>query len=121
MALAPISPFGGVDAVAFYKSQPGLEVLRGQGLAETGATTGAEGAVGANGTGFGALLGEKLGAAAQLEQQGSAAAQALATGTASDISAATVAVQKAAISMQLVAAVRNKAVEAYQDVMRMQV
>ena len=34
---------------------------------------------------------------------------------------ATIAVQKAAIALQLVAAFRNKAIEAYQDVMRMQV
>jgi flagellar hook-basal body complex protein FliE len=56
-----------------------------------------------------------------MQDTGAKAAQALATGTATDISAATVAVEKAAIALQLTAAFRNKAVEAYQDVMRMQI
>lgn len=124
MALAPISPFGGVDAVAFYRNTPGLEVLRTPGLGGSEGVAGTEGVGSAgsvDGTGFKDMLGDKLGAAIRLEAQGAAAAQSLATGTAEDISAATIAVQKAAISMQLVGAVRNKAIEAYQDVMRMQV
>ena len=39
----------------------------------------------------------------------------------SDLAGATVAVEKASIAIDLVAAIRNKAVDAYQDVMRMQV
>ena len=59
--------------------------------------------------------------ASRFVNAGAQASQALATGTATDISAATVAVEKAAIALQLTAAFRNKAVEAYQDVMRMQI
>lgn len=125
MALAPISPFGGVDAVAFYRNAPGLDVLRqggpAGGVSGAGALGDGDAAGSVEASGFKELLGDKLGAAMKLEAQGAAAAQSLATGTAEDISAATIAVQKAAISMQLVGAVRNKALEAYQDVMRMQV
>jgi flagellar hook-basal body complex protein FliE len=45
----------------------------------------------------------------------------VATGTSSDLAGATVAVEKASIAMELTSAVRNKAIEAYQEIMRMQV
>lgn len=44
----------------------------------------------------------------------------LATGEVNDVSEVMVAAQKASLSLQLTVQVRNKAVEAYQEVMRMQ-
>jgi len=46
---------------------------------------------------------------------------ALATGQAPDLHSVTVAAEKAAISFQLAVQVRNKAMEAYQEIMRMQI
>jgi flagellar hook-basal body complex protein FliE len=107
----------GVDALSLYRQLPQYAALD--------AASGADGVGSVPGAGgsdaFGAMVTEKLGAAVNLQHEGAAAAQALATGQADDISAATIAVQKANISLQLVGALRNKALEAYQDVMRMQV
>ncbi len=119
-----IDPVGGVgvDALALYRSLPQYAALRAPGVGQAGAVEGAASAEATGAaSGFGALVTEKLGAAVALQTEGATAAQALATGQAEDISAATIAVQKANISLQLVGALRNKALEAYQDVMRMQV
>jgi len=47
--------------------------------------------------------------------------QALATGQASDVSAVVTAVEQASLAMQLAVQVRNKATDAYQEIMRMQI
>ena len=77
--------------------------------------------VGGGGTGFAQLLTQKLGSVVDLQNEADQASQAVATGKSSDLAGATVAVEKASIAIDLVAAIRNKAVDAYQDVMRMQV
>jgi flagellar hook-basal body complex protein FliE len=109
--MAGIAPIGGVgiDAISLYRSLPSVG----------GATAAPDAAPTAKG--FGDLIASKLQGAVEMQDTGAKAGQALATGTATDISAATVAVEKAAIALQLTAAFRNKAVEAYQDVMRMQI
>ncbi len=107
MAIAPIGGVG-IDALQLYKSMPSVG-----GATAPGAPTPTQS--------FGELISSKLGGAVEMQNDGAKASQALATGTATDISAATVSVEKAAIALQLTAAFRNKAVEAYQDVMRMQI
>jgi flagellar hook-basal body complex protein FliE len=114
--IAPVGALG-VDALALYRSLPQYAPV--QGVSESG-TAAAAGQV-AGTPAFGQMVAEKLGAAVELQSQGNAAAQAIATGQADDISAATIAVQKANIALQTVAAFRNKALEAYQEVLRMQV
>ena len=47
--------------------------------------------------------------------------QALATGQASDVTSVVTDVEKATLAMQLAVQVRNKAVDAYQEIMRMQI
>jgi flagellar hook-basal body complex protein FliE len=76
---------------------------------------------GANGVSFQGMLADKLSSVAGLQTQANSAAQAVASGTSSDLAGATVAVEKASIAMELTSAVRNKAIEAYQEIMRMQV
>jgi flagellar hook-basal body complex protein FliE len=119
--MAPIGAIGGVgvDPIALYRSMPQYQGLDAVGGAD--AAGGAGGVQGSAPGGFKDLIADKLQSAIELQGQGESAALSLATGQASDISAATIAVQKAAISLQTVAAFRNKAIEAYQDVMRMQV
>ena len=48
-------------------------------------------------------------------------AQQLATGKATDVSSVVMSVEKASLELQLAAQIRNKLVEDYQDIFRMQV
>jgi flagellar hook-basal body complex protein FliE len=70
--------------------------------------------------GFGAALGQALADVIRVQQEAQQASRALAEGRA-DVLETVVAVQKADVAFQLVVQIRNKLVEAYQEVMRMQV
>lgn len=72
-------------------------------------------------SGFGSMLGQQLGALQDLQTDAAAQSQALATGQAEDASQVVMAVEKAQLSMQLAATLRDKSVEAFQDVFRTQV
>jgi flagellar hook-basal body complex protein FliE len=90
---------------------------------------GAEASVGArpgattevSGQGFGQMLAgaiDKLeGSLAEANQQSAA----LAAGKADDLTSVVLAVQRASLNVQLAVQVRNKAVEAYQDLFRIQI
>lgn len=84
-----------------------------------GAIDGAQGA-GESG-GFGSMLSDQLGALQGLQTDAAAQSQALATGQAEDASQVVMAVEKAQLSMQLAATMRDKSVEAFQEVFRTQV
>ncbi len=73
------------------------------------------------GEGFGSMLGSALDSLAVSQAQAADGAQALATGTASDPTAVVMAVERAQLSMQLASQVRNKLVEAAQDIFHTQV
>jgi flagellar hook-basal body complex protein FliE len=75
----------------------------------------------ANGSGFGQMLGDALGKLGGMQVDAAVQSQALATGQASDVSAVAMSVERASLALQLAAQVRNKTVEAYQDLFRMQV
>jgi flagellar hook-basal body complex protein FliE len=57
----------------------------------------------------------------KLQQDASQASTNLATGKIQDISEVTVATEKATLALQLTMQVRNKILDAYQEIMRMQV
>jgi flagellar hook-basal body complex protein FliE len=99
---------------------PAIPGLAGVGQTELVSPTGGTGAVGGS-SGFANLLSQKLGGVVDLQNEADSASQAVATGKSSDLAGATVAVEKASIAIDLVSAIRNKAVDAYQEVMRMQV
>lgn len=84
-------------------------------------TTGAGTDAAAAGTGFGGMLGDALGALAQSQAEAASGAQALAAGTAQDPTAVVMAVERARLSMQLASQVRNKLVEAAQDIFHTQI
>ncbi len=84
-------------------------------------TTGAEGAQGAQGGGFGQVLTNQLGALEKSQADAATASRSLADGTATDPTAAIVAVERAQLSMQLAAQLRTKGVEALQEIFRTQV
>ena len=73
------------------------------------------------GNGFGDMLGKAIGSIGADQEHAAAASRALATGQASDPTAVVMAVERAQLSMQLASQVRNKVVEAAQDIFHAQV
>jgi flagellar hook-basal body complex protein FliE len=102
-ALGQLGQIGGIDSPA---TTPGIS--------ETDAP--ASGA-----KSFGDVLTSKLEDLAQMQTNAATQAQALATGQASDVSQVVMSVERASLSLQVAAQVRNKSVEAYQELLRMQV
>ncbi len=70
---------------------------------------------------FGQYLGEALGNVNDLQKNSDRMNAALASGQLDDISQAVIASEKATIALQLTLQVRNRAIDAYQEIMRMQV
>jgi flagellar hook-basal body complex protein FliE len=111
--IAPIPPVGsttpslGVNPSDFQ--MPGIEDVTGPAKAAD------------PGQGFGAMLEKAIGNLTQLQNDATQQSQALATGQAQNIDQVVMAVEKASLSLELASQVRNKAVEAYQDIFRMQV
>ena len=64
---------------------------------------------------------DALGNVNDLQQKASQASMDLATGKIEDISQVVIAAEKAAVALQLTIQVRNKMLESYQEMMRMQV
>jgi flagellar hook-basal body complex protein FliE len=89
-----------------------------QGLSGAGAQTAATSA--APPTPFGDLLTDAVGQVNQLEDQARAAVTGLMTGSGVDVHQAMIATEKASMAFELALAVRNKAVQAYQQVIGMQ-
>jgi len=70
---------------------------------------------------FGEFLTQALGEVNKLQNDSAQANFDLAAGKLQDVSQVTIATEKANIAMQLTMQVRNKMIDAYQEVMRMQV
>ena len=91
-------------------------------------TSGAEWQIGGAGqagsapaSGFGNVLSGQISKLADFQTQAADASQQLATGQATDPTAVVMAVERAQLSMQLASTLRNKAVEAFNDVFHTQV
>jgi flagellar hook-basal body complex protein FliE len=85
---------------------------------ETGA---AAAAPAAEGSGFGAMFANQIGGLQQLQNDAATQGNALATGTAEDASQVVMAVERAQLAMQLASTLRDKSVEAFQEIFRTQV
>jgi flagellar hook-basal body complex protein FliE len=70
---------------------------------------------------FGGMLMQQLGNLNDTQNVAAADSQALATGKAQDVTQVVSDVEKAALEMQLAVQVRNKAVDAYQEIFRIQI
>jgi len=99
---APIAPLGAFQLPSVTSGAP----------AATGGT---------GGGGFGAQLMNQLDKLNASQADASNQAQQLATGQASDVSSVVMAMEKASLELQLATQVRNKGVEAYQEIFRMSV
>jgi flagellar hook-basal body complex protein FliE len=86
----------------------------------TGAGAGAAAAP-TGGSGFGSMLTDQISKLEGVQDDAAKASQALAAGQASDPEAVVMAVERARLSMQLASTLRNKAVEAFNDVFHTQV
>jgi flagellar hook-basal body complex protein FliE len=75
----------------------------------------------ATGSDFGSLLSDSISSLAKTQNDAAAQAQALASGQADDPTAVVMSVERAQLSMQLAGQIRNKAVEAAQEIFRTQV
>ena len=75
----------------------------------------------ASGKGFGAMLADQIGGLQQLQADAATQGQALATGTAQDASQVVMSVERAQLAMQLAATLRDKSVDAFQEIFRTQV
>ena len=82
------------------------------GASETGAAEG--------GKSFGSMLADQIGALEKLQTDAAAGSRALAAGNA-DPTEVVMAVERARLGMQLASQIRNKAVEAVQDIFHTQV
>ena len=76
---------------------------------------------GTSGSSFSDMLVGQIQNLNQLQTTAAADSQALATGQATDIASVVSDVEKASLAIQLATQVRNKAVDAYQELFRMQV
>jgi flagellar hook-basal body complex protein FliE len=73
-----------------------------------------------DGSGFGAALAGAINNAQALSSDANALAVQAVTGNLDDIHNATIAATRAQVTLELVAAVRNKGVDAFNEIMRMQ-
>ncbi|BCJ85257.1 flagellar hook-basal body complex protein FliE [Effusibacillus dendaii] len=69
---------------------------------------------------FSKVLGDALNKVADLETESANIGEQLAAGQGPDLHTAMIAGEKASLAVQLTVQVRNRAVEAYQEIMRMQ-
>jgi flagellar hook-basal body complex protein FliE len=117
--VGPMAPMGAQPAPAeeFAAAGPEWNVQGVEGLGPEGAPPGAPPAQ----EGFGSMLTDSVQKLQDTQSEAAGAARSLADGTATDISAVVMAVERAKLSMQLAAQVRNKAVESYQEIFRTQV
>jgi flagellar hook-basal body complex protein FliE len=105
---SPISAISGLSGISGVSAVSGL-----------GETTGTSGVSGPN-TDFAALVSKGLEGVQASQSKASDLAVQVANGTLADPAQYTMAATEAALGLQLTMAVRNKAMEAFQEIMRMQ-
>jgi flagellar hook-basal body complex protein FliE len=73
------------------------------------------------GSDFGEILKETIGEVNELQEKGQEAMADLATGQVKDLHQAAIAIDKAELSMKMMLEVRNKAINAYKEILRTQI
>lgn len=91
------------------------------GAAPLGGVAAAGGKAAPAGKSFGAVLHDALNGVNTLQKQAEQASIDLAAGRVDDVAQVAIATEKASLALQLTIQVRNKVLDAYQEVMRMQV
>lgn len=106
-AIAPIIPLGAMNPITPINLQSTPNISSGSGAQ-------------AAGTDFSKFLTDALGQVDALQKSADTASLQLATGQAQDPSVAMVALEKASLSLSLAVTTRDKVLDAYNQVMRMQ-
>jgi len=109
----PIAPLSAVPNPGAVTATGPSQALGGQGQATAGAA--------AAGADFSKFLADALQQVNALQQQGEAASAALVTGQVQDVHTVMLALEKASLSLGLTVEVRNKVLDAYNQIMRMQI
>lgn len=91
-----------------------------QGVMPTGYVGGASAVSGTDGSGFAASLTGAVDNLQQLQSTSNQLAVSAVTGNLNDIQDATIAATRAQVTLELVASMRNKGVDAFNEIMRMQ-
>jgi flagellar hook-basal body complex protein FliE len=74
-----------------------------------------------SGSGFAKALGEALASATEAQRAADGAAEAFATGHTGDVAATMLTVEQASLSLQFLLQIRNRLLEAYQEIQRLAV
>jgi len=82
------------------------------------ATSESKGSEGPERASFGSILGNLVGEASELEHTASIKSEQVARGTLDDLHGTMIAVKEAEISMKLVGSIRNKLIDAFQEIWR---
>ena len=106
-AIAPIMPLGAMNSITPTSLESKPNVSSGDGAQKAG-------------TDFSKFLNDALSQVDALQTKADVASQQLAMGQVQDISEVMVALEKASLSMSLTVSVRDKMLDAYNQVMRMQ-
>jgi len=108
MSIAPIIPLGIINAI----TPTGLESTPGVSSKDGTQKVAAD---------FSKFLSDALNQVDALQTKGDAASLALATGQVQDLSEVMVALEKASLSLSLTVSARDKVLDAYNQIMRMQI
>jgi len=108
----PIDAVNGVTTNAMTRAFPTTTDVTG--------APGAPATTGATGDGFAASMTNAVDGLQQLQDTSKTLALKAVTGNLDDIHDATIAATRAQVTLELVAAVRNKGVDAFNEIMRMQ-
>lgn len=111
----PIDAVNGVTTNAMTRAFPSTSDVTG-----TGGLGGTDAATGTTGDGFAGSLTNAVDGLQQLQSTSKTLALKAVTGNLDDIHDATIAATRAQVTLELVAAVRNKGVDAFNEIMRMQ-
>jgi flagellar hook-basal body complex protein FliE len=80
-----------------------------------------DGAAPAGEGGFGKMLADQIGNLNEMQASAGQQAQALATGKATDVTSVVMEIERASLALQLATQIRDKTVDAYHEIFRMQV
>ena len=106
-AIAPIMPLGTMNPITPTSLESTPNISSGDGAQKAG-------------TDFSKFLNDALSQVDALQKNADAASLQLSTGQVQDMSTVMVALEKASLSLSLTVSVRDKAIDAYNQIMRMQ-
>ncbi|MFZ3130363.1 MAG: flagellar hook-basal body complex protein FliE [Desulfosporosinus sp.] len=106
--IAPILPLGAINSITPTSLESTPNISSGDGTQKAG-------------TDFSKFLNDALKQVDALQSNADVASLALASGQVQDMSTVMVALEKASLSLSLTVAVRDKVLDAYNQVMRMQI